>query len=563
MVAAELRYRLMRPKPEVVDQWSFYDYKPVMQQRGSTSLLPGWVPDEDKRRLAAYMMLSAYVRNNGRAWLPTNLNEDEVLGRREYGDPAIIVDSVVSSLLGETQAILVKGAVGEDPAVETAVQQQVVLEEWAKKERLLSKMLENERRAVELGDAVYVLGWDDVRKRPRLRVYDPGFYFPVIDPEDDVDFPKTVHLCWEYEAKNERGEKQKWLRRITWALMDVGEILPGQQAEPLPWEEDPSTLRCFMWDGTWLLDDLDHLTGLFDLSVERANWTVEALNLGIDFIPVVHVPNSISEIEHFGTSSLARVLQILDDIVSTDTDLQASSATTGSPPIAVNGQNIPTKDGKIEAYGPGMVIQTGDGSATMIDTANSLNALLEYAKHLLSRLSVNSRIPEALLGRVKPNEVPSGIALALGFTPHANLIQEMRLVRKQKYDLLLKFVSRMYAQAEIITEVHEATVFFGSFLPADRQEASTLVTQLYRDQNPLISLETALRILIEAGIPIEDAAKEIQKIMHEDLEGANRLLDATGDAGLVFQRLGLAASTEAVTGSGDVQDPATGLPDGA
>lgn len=558
---------MTRPNPEPIDQWSYYDYKPVMQQRGSTSLLPGWVPPDDRRRLAAYMMLAAYVRNNGRAWLPTTLNEDEVLGRREYGDPAVIVDSVVSSLLGEEQHILVKGAVGQDPAVPGAVAQQELLEAWAKKERLLSKMLENERRAVELGDAVYVLGWDQEKLRPRLRVYDPGFYFPVLDPEDDVEFPSTIHLCWEFEAKDDRGEKKKYLRRITWSLMEVEELVAaqaaGQKIESLPWEEDPSTKRCFMWDGTWLLDDIDHMTGLFDLSVQAGNWTVFGMNLGIDFIPVIHVPNSISEIEHFGTSSLARVLQILDDIVSTDTDLQASSATTGSPPIAVNGQNIPTQDGKIQTYGPGTVLQTGDGSATMIDTANSLNALLEYDKHLLSRLSVNGRIPEALLGRVKPNEVPSGIALALGFTPHANLIKELRLIRRQKYELLLKFVSRMYMQAGLLTEVHEAGVFFGSFLPADRQEASTLVTQLYRDQNPVISLETALEILIQAGIPIEDAAQEIDKIMHGDLEGANRLLDATGDSGLVFQRLGLQASAAGVTGTEDVQDPGTDLPDGA
>jgi len=555
---------MTRPNPEPIDQWSYYDYKPVMQQRGSTSLLPGWVPPDDRRRLAAYMMLAAYVRNNGRAWLPTTLNEDEVLGRREYGDPATIVDSVVSSLLGEEQHILVKGAIGEDPAVPGAVAQQVLLEEWAKKERLLSKMLENERRSVELGDAVYVLGWDQQKGRPRLRVYDPGFYFPVLDPEDDVEFPSTVHLCWEFEAKDEKGDKQKYLRRITWSLMDMGSDDEGKPvAATLPWEEDPSNKRCFLWDGTWLLEDIDHMTGLFDLSVQAGEWTIYGQDLGIDFIPVIHVPNSISEIEHFGTSSLARVLQILDDIVSTDTDLQASSATTGSPPIAVNGQNIPTQDGKIQTYGPGTVLQTGDGSATMIDTANSLNALLEYDKHLLSRLSVNSRIPEALLGRVKPNEVPSGIALALGFTPHANLIKEMRLIRRQKYELLLKFVSRMYVQAQILTEVHEAGLFFGSFLPADRQEASTLVTQLYRDQNPIISLETALRILIEAGMPIEDAAKEIERIMHGDLEGANRLLDATGDSGLVYQRLGLQASAAAVTETTDVQDPATDLPDGA
>jgi len=535
----------MRPRPEIIDQWSYFDYKPAMNEFKFNNLAPGWVPEDDRRRLTAYTMLAGYVRNNSRAWLPSTLNEDEILNRREYGDPATLVDSIVSSVMGESQKILVDGAVDEDPAIPGAVIQQILLEEWAFKERLMSKVLENERRTTELGDAVYVIGWDPEKNRPRLRVYDPGFYFPIIDPSNDSEYPKTVHLAWEFERKNEfTNEKQNFLRRITWAL------LPLEEPRRYPWqppEEADSNISCFMWDGEWLLSEGQR--GLFDLSEEAAFWSMYGVDLGFDFIPVVHLPNTSCEIEHFGVSSLARVLQILDDIVSTDTDLQASSATTGSPPIAITGTAIPTDDqGRITTYGPGTVLKTGDGNATMIDTSRSLDALLEYDKHLLSRLSVNSRIPEALLGRVKPNEVPSGIALTLSFTPHANLIKEMRLIRKQKYNLLLKFVSRMYLQFGLISEVFDANLVFGSFLPADKQEASTLVTQLLRQDRPLISLQTALELLVNAGVPIDDIQREIQRINSEDLNGSLTLLDATGDSGLVFQRLGLTASLETVTG---------------
>jgi len=35
-----------------------------------------------------------------------------------------------------------------------------------------------ERNAMLLGDSVYVLAWNPEKRRPTLRVYDPGFFFP-------------------------------------------------------------------------------------------------------------------------------------------------------------------------------------------------------------------------------------------------------------------------------------------------------------------------------------------------------------------------------------------------
>lgn len=551
----------MRAKPDLIDQWSFYDYKPAMSEFASNRMVPGWIPTEDRRRQLAYMLLSGYVHNNSRAWMPYEIDEEEVNSRREYGDAATLIDSIVSSVLGEEQKILVDGAVDE-PVIPSAVDQQILLEQWAEDERLLTKMLEAEHTASELGDAVYVLGWDDKRGRPRLRVYDPGFYFPVLEDDPD-EYPKTVHLCWEFdkEIASNPNNTERWLRRITWRMVPVEPIV-------LPWNYGiEADELCFMSDGEWKLEDIKE-GGFYDLDERRAVWNIPEVNTLLDFIPVVHLPNTVAEQEHFGTSSLARIVQILDDLVSTDTDLQASSATTGSPPLAITGTAIPTDDqGRISTYGPGTVLETGDGNATMIDTSGSLKGLLEYDDHLLSRLSINSRVPEALLGRVKPNEVPSGIALTLSFTPHANLVKEMRLVRRQKYTLLLKMVTRMFMNAGVVTEYNPVKLFFGSFLPADKQEASTIVTQLLRPEKPLISLQTAVEMLVRAGFPIEDAQLEIQRILSEDFESANRLLDATGDPNLVYERLNIGAAVGAAL-SGNLADTVQGieeegLPEGA
>jgi hypothetical protein len=267
-------------------------------------------------------------------------------------------------------------------------------------------------------------------------------------------------------------------------------------------------------------------------------WLEEDISLEIDFIPVVHVPNTVSLQEHFGESLLAPVLQIVDDMQATDTDLQAAAATTGSPPIAITG--VGGESGQT-SYGPGTVLRTGDGNATLIDTSQSLDALLKLSDALLQRFAVNSRTPESLLGRVKPNEVPSGIALTLSFTPHKGMIEKMRLVRDYKYRLLFKFLRRLSIQngltADWPSEEFETYLQFGSFLPADKQEAMTVVVQLLEAK--AISLETAVQVLVAAGYPIPNWMKEIELIEQRDYDAAQAIMTITGNPEAAAKRLGL------------------------
>lgn len=61
------------------------------------------------------------------------------------------------------------------------------------------------------------------------------------------------------------------------------------------------------------------------------------MDLQIDFLPIVHISNSIADGEHFGQSSLAKVMQVLDELAETDTDSAKASATTGAPTIGLDG----------------------------------------------------------------------------------------------------------------------------------------------------------------------------------------------------------------------------------
>jgi len=522
-------------KRMIIDPFSFYDYKPSFSGNAA-GIAPvtvvTWVPEEDRRRLRAYMLLEAYCRNSSREWMSTQDDKSKT-NRREYGDPGTIIHTVLSSLLGDDQSITIDEAEGDD--YESAADEQLqVLLRWAEKESFIKKVVETERNAAKLGDGVFALSWDAKKKRPRLRCYDPGFYFPIWEDDraEDEGYPFKVHMAWEYERPrpSDPTKKDSFVRRLTWELVELAG--PVQYK----WNDDPSELTCLFSDGYWKVNDFKDAS---DLTPKNATWNVQDLDLQIDFIPVVHIPNDVSEQEHWGTSCLANIMQIFDDSQSTDTDLQASSATTGSPPIALSGASAPkNEDGTITSYGPGTVLETGDGNATVIDTSRSLDALIKYQESLLSRMSVNGRIPESLMGRIKPSEVPSGIALTLSFSPHTSMIREMRLVRKEKYRLLFRFVCRMLlSDGQLKGKLYEADLHFGSFLPADRQETATIVQTLL--QSKAISTETGIRMLVEAGFPIEDALEELDNIHAENFAAANELLDATGNADAVGKYLGV------------------------
>jgi hypothetical protein len=513
------------PSSEIlIDPWTFLDYKGTFgpMQATNKALVPSWIGD-NFRRLSAYKLLESYCRNSARVWLDSGvLDAEDIDSRREYGDPALLVDAIKSSLLGDEWSIMVDGAEGDD-ADEAAKKQLKALTDWASAEGFEMHVMLNESQTIRLGDSFIVMHWDEEKSRPRIDVWDPGFYFPVIDPSaPNNEFPKKIHIAYEYETSEAEGraeDTQLWVRRMTWELVQV----EGLQ-QKLPWNDKPTDWTCIYSDHTWLLQNVDD--DVQDLRPEDADDENEDVDLKIDYIPGVHFPNSIAGPEHFGVSSLSKTLQILDDLVGTDTDLQAASATTGSPPIAISRATLNADGSSITTYGPGTLLETGDGSATMIDTSTSLDALLKYDNALLERLSVNGRIPESMLGRVKPNEVPSGIALALGFAPHTAMIKEMRLLRRAKYGLLLKFACRFMMQNGDLREIAPCTLRFGSFLPADRKETMDLVVQGLSSNPPSISLETAVKMLMAAGFPQDDAVEEVGRIRQYDFSSAAEAIGA-------------------------------------
>lgn len=548
----------------VFDAWTSLSFKRVLGNKRDAQhdwMAPRWVGDH-ARRLTAYKILQGYQDNAARHFLTTQ-DEDRKDAFREYGDAALVVETIVSALMGETQHVITDGAAEFDatrdenaPDAVAAVEFQTWMRELMATERFPLKMIESERNSVGLGDGVYAWGWSPDKKRPRLRVYDPGFYFPVLDDGNEDDYPTKCHIAWELETDDHPAKKV--IRRITYEIGYAVDVEGDAELRIYPWNTEPTFWTCYMTDATWTIpqggpqtvEDLAGATADFEMfqDPDTGEWLPwDHIDIGLDFIPVVHVPNTISILNHYGKSSVATVLQVLDDIANADTDLNLASATTGTPPVSLSGTVIgETKP----SYKPGEVWQLGEnGKMDVMDTSRALDALLKYVEALLSRLSINSRLPESIMGRVKPSEVPSGIALALSFGPLVSMIAQMRLVRAEKYPLLMKFGHRIALAAQArgdITDVPvewiPTSVQFGSFLPNDVKMVVDMVVALLTSDPPAISIETAVRMLTIAGVPIEDAVAEVARITGRDFAGAVDLAEATKDPVAVFEYLGREAS---------------------
>lgn len=164
-----------------------------------------------------------------------------------------------------------------------------------------------------------------------------------------------------------------------------------------------------------------------------------------------------------------------------------------------------------------------------------------------------------------PSKVPSGYALQLSLGPLDSLIGGMRLARDHKYALLLKFAQRLFIAGQhpdwAGVEPLPARMVFGPYTPTDKAAILEQVSTAF--QSGVLSLETAVRMLTDAGWPIEDAEQEIQQIQARRFTDAVALADATGSTEAVAKFLGIAITPDPTppapnfppTGQGNEPDP--------
>lgn len=543
---------------------------------------PSWVPPEETRRLVAYQVLAAMCDNVSRYSLPDSYTDDQIAKLREYGDAHRLVLAARSALLGDQQQIHVPDAEEQDlPDGQTAQPAEVLraqaaksyLDYWAISEMLWLELLDAEYDTIRLGDSLWTLYWDAEKQRPRVITYDPGFYFPVRDPGDPQgDFPRKIHVAWEETLP---GDGKVEIHRLTWELAPIRPALDPEQSfdtlvyaysndgtpiplpgdtynastgrleRTYPWNVDDkaqpirSTVTCFF---THAVFDASKTKGTLIDFTDPVRYELGAnmLDLHLDFIPALHVPNTPARREHFGQSLLLHPAQVLDDLNGTHSDLAESGALVGNATLVTKGA-----PGDLDIGQPGSHINLPDtGDARYLDVSKNLDALIKLEGLQRSVLSENSRISPATLGRTDAANSVSGLALALSFSPTSELVREGRMVRNAKYPLLLKMILRMAQAAKLLDpgRTPAAEIVWGSFLPADKQQAVTLVTAALNGH--AMSTTTAVLYLQEQGFPIDDAAAEVERIVTENFEAAVQLVEATGNVGDAYELLGLTPAAD-------------------
>ncbi|MEK2479603.1 hypothetical protein [Streptomyces noursei] len=177
----------------------------------------------------------------------------------------------------------------------------------------------------------------------------------------------------------------------------------------------------------------------------------------------------------------------------------------------------------------GAVWQLGDaGRMDALDTSPQLAELRARVEHLLDRIASNSRITSAGLGTLDASQVPSGYALKLALGPLDALVGAMRLAREHKYQLLLKMVQRLYqagrAEGWPAGESLTARLVWAPHTPTDRAAVLDEVVQAYGAG--VLSLETAVAMLMDAGYPIKDAAEEAVRIREAAMQKQQAVMAA-------------------------------------
>lgn len=477
-----------------------------------------WVPRGDNRRLTAYDVLSRYLVNRAATLRRT---AEEIQQTREYGDAELLTSTARNLILGETQTIRCDNT----DALSW-------FEAWAIKERLTQKLITLEKDAVELGDGVVTIGWNTAKQRPVVRTHNPGFYFPLVD-DPDQEFPRVVAIAYEWE--DSAGEK--WIRRYRWELMPLnGErtLAYGDTAvETCVYRAEDIRMDGLITGRDVHSKTMSHVQ--HSLLTDAEGEAVEFVDMMIDFIPVVHVPNTPGTDELFGRSILLNPIQALYDLQSTDTDMTRGSE-SAIPPLVTQEATDDFEGGPNSMIG-------GVGSVEYVDTSKTLIAIQSHDEVLRDRISQVTRISKVLLGQIAPNDVPSGYALELGFHPSANLMQELREVRNEKYPLILKFAYRLaQANAERPTgETPHAWIELGAALPADKPAAISYVKDMRAAK--AMSTLTAVQTLQAAGFPIDKAEDEVARIKAEWFEEAYNLVRATGNSADARTLLGISEPT--------------------
>lgn len=452
-------------------------------------ILP-WVPPEDRRRLLAYRYYSAYYHNFSQALRANPPDPENPLV--EGGDAQLICDTFADAVIGDQFIIEPANMVDNQGREEPELRKQLdLINTFREKEMLDLQILSNEINASVNGDGVIKLRWSERKGRPKIQPLPPDSFFPELDENDDWT---RVHIAWEERMNNGVDTR---VYKETYEFDDEGKV----RCTAGYYKHKRKTKGS--------LEDLE----LEGYTKNERGEEVNFLDLGIDFIPIIHVPNILIGGEIFGVSDLKPVIQLLDEQINAQSSGATNAEYLGDATLLVEGEDT-GKEPEIPHAG-GIFFSGAPGNRIgLLDTSPMNKAVLEWLDYLESKIFRNSGITEVAIGKVAGNEIPSGVALQILQHRFLRKIYQKRLIREAKYSKMTKFVMRFYrafGNSDQKSDNEEFQIGFGNVLPIDRRELIEEITLAVN--SGIMTKETAInlfRTMTGWEIP-EDEADRLTK----------------------------------------------------
>jgi hypothetical protein len=501
--------------PGVFTQWSTIE--PWLGQA------PGWLPETEKLRVQAYQKYEEIYWSSEEGYL-------EVM-RGDNDNPIFMptartlintVDRYTAPDFSWT--ITAPGAEASDTAASGPVQiAQLAFGTLFTREQFLSKFASNKLKGLYRGDWLWHIIADDTKpigRRIKIMAVDPGAYFPVTEAMikeggDDEKIVK-VHL-----AEPVTLNKQEYVSRMTYERIFDDD---GNQTAII---RSHAIYKPDEWSGT--------AAGPVSVILSP-----EPLPAEIPAIPVYHLKN-IDPTAPFGSSELRGLESALLGINQTISDEDLTLALEGIGVYATDsGAPRDSQGNEVDwIMGPGRVLVNA-GNMKRVSGATNLNAYGEHYMRLVDAVRSALGASDAAVGKVDSATAESGIALALQLAPmiahtkpkdqhiidvHAQMFHDLCFWLTVYEELPLL----MSGEAGTLTPAVTVQPTIGNKIPINRKQTLDEIITMRMATPALISMQTAIRLLREAGFQLEE--NELELVLAENEQFMGNLNNEQDDEG--------------------------------
>ncbi|MCX7003854.1 MAG: hypothetical protein NTV22_11350 [bacterium] len=471
---------------------TYADWRGAVMDERTVPTVAGYIPEEHKRRMQCADVLCKYMAGASfECYQPEHMTESLEENWVDTAPVYMLADALAGlTLLGFRLS-------GEDEDMAKTVQT------WLLRSKTLVSLRQAERTCNATGDAVVLVRWNALRREPQVEAYLPGMYLPLGDA--------SALLFWG-------RPEAKWRNKLF-----VEHYTVGSEGKVI--EENKVRVTGRTMAGV--------RSGWVDLNERTAAGNERELQdrlspgvfspLGIDRLPLVHIPNGETDMDGWGTSDFWQALGLVDMFNELMTDrrkgarfLQPPMVTWGDGP-PLDKQNRPSIK-----YAPNSIYYVGaTGGMTIPDFSNMLKATHDEQQAVWGDILRTIGLCKAMLGDVGDVSNRRDREVRLMYQPGRTKVLNRREERMQYWQRVLGLVADVwrandaagYKERMLDADMSTLSIECDDVLPEDVAEIVTTLTGVKNAGG--LDRETytgeAIKALGIAGDAAEIAAKAGQE----------------------------------------------------